>query len=228
MQANQQLTFVTDGGDTVRALPEYLSPNAEHLLDWFHVAMRLTVMGQYAKGLSATAAATTSAAALAAGDDAAEGEAEPAITMTPAAAERQLGSIKWYLWHGNVPDALEAIENLAWQCAAVAETDSRAKKLAKVLAEFQGYIENNRGAIPNYGERYRNGEAISSAIAESTVNQVISKRMVKKQQMQWTPQGAHLLLQTRTRVLNDELEALFQEWYPAFRPLATSAALVAA
>ncbi len=41
--------------------------------------------------------------------------------------------------------------------------------------------------------------------------------MVKKQQMQWTPEGAHLLLQTRTRVLNDELEGVFRQWYPDFR-----------
>jgi hypothetical protein len=27
--------------------------------------------------------------------------------------------------------------------------------------------------------------------------------MVKKQQMRWTPRGAHLLLQIRTRVLNN-------------------------
>jgi len=39
---------------------------------------------------------------------------------------------------------------------------------------------------------------------------LISKRMVKKQQMQWTPRGAHLLLQTRTKVLNNELEAVFR------------------
>src|SRR5664279_778507 len=35
----------------------------------------------------------------------------------------------------------------------------------------------------------------------SPVNQ--RKRMVKKQQMRWSPRGAHLLLQIRTRVLND-------------------------
>src|SRR4029453_10297730 len=28
---------------------------------------------------------------------------------------------------------------------------------------------------------------------------------------------AHLLLQTRTKVLNDELEAVFRRWYPQFR-----------
>ena len=40
--------------------------------------------------------------------------------------------------------------------------------------------------------------------------------MVKKQQMRWTPTGAHLLLQVRTRVLNDELADDFRRWYPAF------------
>jgi len=33
MQANQQITFFSDGGDTVRTLPEYLHPDAEHVLD---------------------------------------------------------------------------------------------------------------------------------------------------------------------------------------------------
>src|ERR1700680_4312312 len=70
--------------------------------------------------------------------------------------------------------------------------------------------------IPNYGERYRSGEAISSAFVESTVNQVVSKRMVKKQQMRWAPKSAHLLLQVRAKVLNDQLPQVFQRWYPAF------------
>ena len=53
--------------------------------------------------------------------------------------------------------------------------------------EFATYIRVNAHLIPNYGERHRCGEAISSAMAESAVNQVISKRMVKKQQMRWSP-----------------------------------------
>jgi hypothetical protein len=53
---------------------------------------------------------------------------------------------------------------------------------------------------------------------ESAVNQVmISKRMVKKQQMRWSPRGAHLLLQIRTRVLNDTLADDYRRWYhPCF------------
>src|SRR5262249_41232219 len=51
LQENQSVTFLSDGGEDVRHWPLYLSPNAEHLLDWFHVTMRWTVLSQTAKGL---------------------------------------------------------------------------------------------------------------------------------------------------------------------------------
>ena len=53
-------------------------------------------------------------------------------------------------------------------------------------------------------------------MAESVVNQVVSKRMVKKQQMRWTPRGAHLLLQVHTRILNEDLAGDFHRWHPGF------------
>jgi hypothetical protein len=34
--------------------------------------------------------------------------------------------------------------------------------------------------------------------------------------MQWTPQGAHLLLQIRTRTLNGDLASTFRNSYPDF------------
>jgi virulence-associated protein VapD len=40
-----------DGSDTVRELQLYMSPEAEHILDWHHLTMRLTVLDQYGKGL---------------------------------------------------------------------------------------------------------------------------------------------------------------------------------
>ena len=51
MQANQQVTFLTDGGEDIRDLPCYLNAQAEHLLDWFHLTMRVTVMANMAKSL---------------------------------------------------------------------------------------------------------------------------------------------------------------------------------
>ena len=44
---------------------------------------------------------------------------------------------------------------------------------------------------------------------ESTVNEIVSKRMVKKQQMRWTKQGAYWLLQVRVQILNGDLRDTF-------------------
>ena len=49
LQASQDVTFLTDGGEEVRSLTELVSPEARRVLDWFHIAMRLTVLEQYAR-----------------------------------------------------------------------------------------------------------------------------------------------------------------------------------
>jgi hypothetical protein len=94
------------------------------------------------------------------------------------------------------------------------------KKFGKHLAEMDTYIGNNAPLIPNYGERYRYGETITTTFAESTVNEVVAKRMVKKQQMQCSPVGAHYLLQSRTSILYGELRGHFEQRYPALSTVA--------
>jgi len=210
MQANQQVTFFSDGGETVRTLPEYLNPDADHILDWFHITMKITVLQQCARGLA----------------KATMGDAPDERTLA-----RRLESVKHYLWHGNTIGALDGLEGVnndldMWGCdddgVRHARTDSEAAaRMLKYGRELATYITNNGSSIVNYGERYRNGERISTAFTESTINQVVSKRMVKKQQMQWTPEGAHLLLQVRTQVLNDEWDDTFRAWYPGFRSVRT-------
>ena len=73
------------------------------------------------------------------------------------------------------------------------------RKLLKAVRTFETYVRANRAFLPNYGERYRQGKTISTAFVESAVNQVVSKRFVKKQQMRWTPTGAHLLRKSASR-----------------------------
>jgi DNA-directed RNA polymerase subunit RPC12/RpoP len=207
MQANQQVTFFSDGGDTVREVAEQLNPQAEHILDWFHLTMRLTVLRQCARGLAKA----------------------KAIPEDERTLERRLESAKHYLWHGTVRHALAGLEDLAmdlecWGCDDEGNRHPQpdgeaAERMLSYVRELVTYITNNTGCIVNYGERYRNGERISTGFVESTINQVVSKRMVKKQQMQWTPEGAHLLLHVRTQVLNGEWEGTFRTWYPGFRPL---------
>jgi hypothetical protein len=165
--------------------------------------MRLTVMGQMIKGLAAESSPGTKSS---------DGEGGP-----PASMDKHLESLKWHVWHGNVYRALQIVEDLECDLESPAAPSERAKKLLKAVNEFRHYIEANRSSIPNYGDRYRHGEPIATSFAESTVNQVVSKRMVKKQQMRWTERGAHRLLQVRARVLNKDLRATFQGWYSGMR-----------
>lgn len=99
----------------------------------------------------------------------------------------------------------------------VTHDSAEAARMLKYVRELQTYVANNARFIVNYGERYRNGERIGTGFVESTINYVVSKRMVKQQQMHWTPQGAHLLLQGRTQILNGEWEETLRTWYPGFR-----------
>ena len=142
------------------------------------------------------------------------------------AAATELERLKWFLWHGNAFCALQVIDDLKSDLDTEDPTPHE-RKLYKTLAEFGHYIDANAAWIPNYGERYRHGEAISNAFVESAVNQIVSKRMVKKQQMRWSPRGAHLLLQIRTHVLNDDLAGTFRRWYPELMPTADEHALAA-
>ena len=202
LQMNQQVVFLSDGGDTVRDLQYYLSSESEHLLDWFHITMRLTAMGQMVKGMAA--------------------ELKPDGTCSetaaaPARLEKHLESLKWNLWHGNVLHALQRIDDLDDELQMLEKNPANKKKMLKAVHEFRTYIEANQLFIHNYGDRHRHNETISTAFVESTVNYVVSKRFVKKQQMRWTQRGAHLLLQTRVQILNNDLRTTFRRWFPGMR-----------
>jgi hypothetical protein len=206
LPADQPVTVLTDGGDSVRALVGDLPAGSEHVLDWFHVAMRLTRLGQYARGLA---------------------HYNP---LEATALQDRLERIKWRLWHGDAGEALSRARALAGDVAALASGYPGLARLIKATAGLATYIGNNSAAITDYAERWDHGGIISTAFVESTVDLVISRRFAKKQQMQWSRKGAHRLLQTRTRTLDDTLRDLFTNWYPAmpandvqFAPFAVAA-----
>jgi hypothetical protein len=100
-----------------------------------------------------------------------------------------LEHLKWNLWHGKGPRALEIIDELAYVLDN--EDGSPAhRKLLKAARALETYVTNNRAFIPDYGERYWQGKIIATAFVESAVNQVVSRRFVKKQQMRWTERGS--------------------------------------
>lgn len=125
-----------------------------------------------------------------------------------------LQRIKWLLWHGNTYRVRDAIDSFEDQLDALEVPYANLHKFVTAAHAFAVSIAVNAGSLINYGERFRSGERISSAFGEATVNAVVSKQFTKKQQMQWTPRGVHLLLQTRTRTLDGTLRPLFEHWYP--------------
>ncbi len=160
LQMNQKIVFLSDGGDTVRDLQYYLSPESEHLLDWFHITMRLTVMRQMVKGMTTEL----------------KPDKYPETQSVLADLSQHLESLKWRLWHGDVLHALQHIDDLEDDLETLEENPENKKKLKKAVRESHHYIEVNQAFIPNYGDRYRHHETISTAFVESTVNYVVSKR----------------------------------------------------
>jgi len=82
LQENQSILFLSDGGETVRQLQTHLHPSSAYVIDWFHVATKLTVLQQQNKAFL---------------EENPEGGKHVATTL-----ER----VKHYLWHGNVDKAL--------------------------------------------------------------------------------------------------------------------------
>ena len=90
--------------------------------------------------------------------------------------------------------------------------------LQRHASELFGYLERNQDALVHYVARRRRGEPISTAFVESAVNEIVAKRMNKKQQMRWNRMTVQPFLDVRTAVLNGTLEDAFRQHYPDFRP----------
>jgi hypothetical protein len=121
LQMNQPLTCLSAGGDTVRDLPWYLSPEAEPRLDWVHLTRRLTVLQQTVKGLP---------------DQTRDEEAdyprrEPVV--------REWERLPWFRWHGNVYKALGGVQSVErdLDTAVATSRDHPARKLLKAVEELQ-------------------------------------------------------------------------------------------
>lgn len=194
---NQLVTFLSDGADDLAGWTNLMNANAEYVLDWFHIAMRFTVLANTMKGLR---------------DDPDDEDVAGVADMLGG----DVGRAKWHVWHGNLHRALELLADVSCGFLACVDNDARTKSM-KMLDELRAYLDRNRSTIPNYADRRLAGEPISSATAEATVNMVIAKRMVKKQQMRWSPIGAHRMLQVRARVLDGQLDRDINRWHPRNR-----------
>ncbi|OWK25530.1 hypothetical protein AJ87_08885, partial [Rhizobium yanglingense] len=169
----------------------------KHIIDWFHIAMKVQPMQQIADHLV---------------------RSQSDLVETLPTIDRDIRAVKWRLWHGRADRAIRDLDRIIAQLQLLRVDDLCAGRLHNLGSQLLTYIRSNRGAIVNYGARYRAGLRVATTLAESAVNSLVAKRMVKKQQMRWSQHGAHMLMQVRTADINgelrDRLRARFREPEP--------------
>jgi len=86
------------------------------------------------------------------------------------------------------------------------------------VCDLLSYLARNQDALVHYAVRRRRGEPLSTAFVESAVNEIVARRMNKKQQMRWNRTTVQPFLEVRTAVLDGTLEDAFRRRYRGFRP----------
>ena len=206
-----EVTVITDGGNGVQHLHRLLPGKVRSILDWFHVSMRVRYLEQIVAGL--------------------HNRSETELYTKRILAEL-VSKLRWHFWHANTEKAWDKLRRILTLCRIVvpetAAFRNRLRHLDYRVREFFDYLDNNKGTLLDYGKRYRAGKPISTAMAESAVNQVVNARMCKRQQMRWSPRGAHLLAQVRCAVVNGDLASRLRRWSPPPRAATIPAALMEA
>jgi hypothetical protein len=182
------VTILSDGADGPRSLGEAASVGpTHHVLDWFHLSMRIQHVAQAAKSWPDASA-----------DD----------RKTAASLSETIERIRWRLWHGQVGRGLDLIgeTKATLEATAASPGTSVALKVARLLGELETYVCGQSDIIIDYATARRREEPISTAVTESTVQWLLHRRMNAQQQMRWTPRGAHLMLKVRCAVMNSTLE----------------------
>jgi hypothetical protein len=110
--------------------------------------------------------------------------------------------VKWRLWHGYVEHAIRDLERIIAQLQRRRENGLCAGRLHALGSQLLTHICSNRSAIINYEAHYRAGLRVATTLAQSAVNLLVAKRIVKKQQMRWSQHGV------RRRALPATPEAL--------------------
>ena len=135
---------------------------------------------------------------------------------------RRISRLRDALWRGR---AWQARLQFAWLRGDIdrwaddhpgrcVQTFRRANQVTK---EFRFYVCGNRRSLPDFSKQRAAGHRISTAHVESVMNHLVNHRLSKKQQMRWSPEGAHYLLQVRAELLNGTLLDGYRLANPRFR-----------
>ena len=189
VSADTPVTVLCDGDAGLWRLQREVLPGATVVLDWWHAAVRFEHALQAARSLGA------------------------------GTAVRGLERAKWRLWHGRWPGCRRRLAALCrWAERRGVRDVAGMNKLRQHVADLLGYLERNEAALVHYAARRQRGEPIATSFVESAVDEIISWRMAKAQQMCWSRATLQPFLDVRTAVLNDALEDAFRRRHLGFRP----------
>ena len=104
-----------------------------------------------------------------------------------------------------------------WSAHYPGRSPDAVSRALRVIDDFQGYVCGNRRSVPNFARARAAGRRVSTAHVESVMNHLINQRMSKRQQMRWSPAGAHYLLQVRVELLNGTFLERFRRLHRRFR-----------
>src|SRR3954468_12948191 len=160
VDADTPATVLCDGDAGLWRLQRAALPDATVVLDWWHLAVRFEHALQAARGLGAGTANTHLA----------------------DKAVRGLERAKWRLWHGRWPGCRRKLAALCrWTQRKPLRDVIGIGRLQRHVSDLLGYLERNQDALVHYAARRRRGEPISTAFVQSAVNEIVARRMNKKQ-----------------------------------------------
>jgi hypothetical protein len=198
VNADTPATVLCDGDAGLWGLQRVVLPDAMVVLDWWHLAVHFEHALQAARGLGAGTPDT-----------------QPADK-----AVRDLQRAKWRLWHGRWPGCRRKLTALCrWTQRKQLRHVTGIERLQRHVSALLSYLARNQDALVHYAAQRRRNEPISTAFVESAVNEIVAKRMNKKQQMRWNRMTVQPFLDVRTAVLDGTLEDAFRRHYHGFRPI---------
>jgi hypothetical protein len=162
-----------------------------HILDWFHISMRVRHVEQALAGLLGSNL-----------------EHKGPLTYV----EYDVARLRHLIWNGYGKEARRALQNIRYMAGNAVWLNgqsgkARIERFAQLARELETYLTLNAAALVDYGRRYRAGLRIATSGAESVVNSLVNMRMNKQRQMRWSPQGAHRVLQVRAAVIDGRMSA---------------------
>ena len=189
----RDVTVFSDGDPALRVtVIGAARQQVTHILDWFHVSMRVRHIEQAFEGIR---------------------QLEPELKFSClTSAYFHVPRLRHLLWSGYVRETRDALKEIGYFIHGVVSEHSHAinakmRRFLQLIEEFQNYLELNQCSMIDCCRRYWKGLPISSSRAESTVNFLVNARMNKLRQMRWSPCGAQRVLQARAAVIDGRLSA---------------------